>query len=142
VKDLSVKAVVPAISPEILREGDRARLEIEACELYEWLSLIRLQSPRVSAADSIDDFLARYYTPQQPDGAHEVCKISWQGFIGPHWLRELVAALTTTSLQRSWFAVSATQFSHNVSGSSNELTLLKAAEKPNEYLLWKFEAPE
>ena len=134
--------MVPGISSDILLEGDRANLEIEACELYEWLSLIRLQSPRVASADGIDDFLARYYTPQQPQGVVEVCKISWQGFIGPHWLRQLVAILLTTSSQRSWFAVTATQFSRNISGICNELTLLKAAEKPSEYLLWNIESPE
>jgi len=139
-KDMSVRAVIPGISPDILHEGDRAGFEIEACELYEWLSLIRLQSPRVSPTDSIDSFLARYDTPQQPEGVAKVCKITWQGFIGPHWLRELVATLLTASSQRSWFAVSATQFSRNVSGSCNELTLLKAAEKPNQYLLWKIES--
>jgi ribonucleases P/MRP protein subunit RPP40 len=139
---LAVKAVVPCISPDILLGGDRERLEIEASELYEWLSLIRLQSPRVTPADNIDSFLARYHTPQQAQEVAEVCKISWRGFIGPHWLRLLVASLLSAVSQESWFTVSASEFPGSISGSCNELTLLKAAQKTNEYLLWRIESPE
>ncbi|KAI9899535.1 hypothetical protein N3K66_005996 [Trichothecium roseum] len=48
------------IAQEILSQGDRTSLEMSATDIYEWLSLIRLNSPRVEADDKVDPFVARH----------------------------------------------------------------------------------
>ncbi|KAK5996616.1 hypothetical protein PT974_01953 [Cladobotryum mycophilum] len=49
---------------EMLAEGDQEGLEEIATDIYEWLSLVRLESPRVTANDSIDPYLSRGSYPQ------------------------------------------------------------------------------
>lgn len=106
--------------------------------MYEWLSLIRLQSPRVQADDKIDPYLSRYQAPEGSTGQANVCKVTWQGFISPDQARKILVGLLTSSPPKSWFSFSATAFSMSVSGSSDEVTVLRpAAAGTGEYLMWE-----
>ncbi|POR39002.1 Ribonuclease P protein subunit p40 [Tolypocladium paradoxum] len=121
-----VAQVMLAMPSSILSNGDRPALEETATELYEWLSLIRLQSPRVAASDTIDPYLSRYTAPSSESGGHaQVCMLSWQGCIAASWLRDLVTDVLTACPPQQWFSISATGFSRTVPGNSNDLTLLR-----------------
>ena len=76
----------------MVASGNRDEYEEYAADLYEWLSLIRLESPRILSSDQIDPYLSRYRAPG--DGqTHEpanLCKISWQGLLSSAWARKTV----------------------------------------------------
>ncbi|KAH8193722.1 hypothetical protein TruAng_012110 [Truncatella angustata] len=57
-----LRANTPSLNmpAEALAEQGQPALDEFATEVYEWLSLLRLQSPRVYTGDSIDPFLSRY----------------------------------------------------------------------------------
>ncbi|ODA76654.1 hypothetical protein RJ55_07925 [Drechmeria coniospora] len=116
VQDVEVPHVKMSVSPVILSQGNRPAFEDTAMNLYEWLSLIRLQSPRITASDTIDP---------------------WKGFINARWLRRLVTDILTKCPQSEWFAVSATAFSNNFAGGSKDLTMLCPSEGATEYLMWE-----
>lgn len=130
------------IPPSILAEGDRPGLEDAATELYEWLSLIRLGSPRVEAKDEIDPYLSRYRVPGETNSETTVCKFSWQGFIATSWLRGLLTDILTTCPSSAWVALSATCFSLSVAGSSMELTLHRPPDAAGKYLMWEIRSSD
>ncbi|KND87560.1 Ribonuclease P protein subunit p40 [Tolypocladium ophioglossoides CBS 100239] len=130
--------VMLAVPSSILSNGDRPALEETATELYEWLSLVRLQSPRVAASDTIDPYLSRYTAPSSEAGCHtQVYMLSWQGCIAAGWLRDLVTDVLTACSPQQWFSISATGFSRTVPGNSNDLTLLRPSGAAGEYLMWE-----
>lgn len=133
-----VAQVMLAVPSSILSNGDRPALEETATELYEWLSLIRLQSPRIAASDTIDPYLSRYTAPSTDAGGHtQVCMLSWQGCIAAGWLRDLVTDVLTACSPQQWFSISATGFSRTIPGNSNDLTLLRPSGAAGEYLMWE-----
>ncbi|KAL6863636.1 ribonuclease P 40kDa subunit domain-containing protein [Trichoderma novae-zelandiae] len=145
---LSTDTGIPQISlripSEILAQGDREALEYSATEMYEWLSLVRLESPRVVAGDSIDPYLSRY-APPEADGAvaqTPVCKLSWQGFLSSSWLRSIFVDIVTSCPSQSWFALSSTTFSRNILGGCNELTFLRPPESSGEFLMWEIKSQD
>lgn len=142
VVEVETKQVSLSVPPQVLAEGDRLDLELAATDLYEWLSLIRLESPRVEASDDIDPYLCRYQAPNDATGQMRVCKMSWQGFISTSWLRELLTNILTTCPSQSWFSLSATEFSKNFPGRGNELSLLRPPNAPGEYIMWEMKSRE
>lgn len=136
VQDMRTAGVELAMPAAVLADGDRGGLEEVSTELYEWLSLLRLESPRVSADDDIDPYLSRYSAPPRIDGEMQICKISWQGFMSAGWLRELLVDILASCPSQSWFALGSTGFSLGVTGSCNEVTLLRPPRASGEYLMW------
>jgi ribonucleases P/MRP protein subunit RPP40 len=141
-RDISTANVSTAISPNILAKGDRPELELEATDIYEWLSLIRLGSSRVSPDDKIDPYLCRYEPPGDVNGEMSVFKVSWQGFISPDWVRKLLAAVVVAVPSQSWFAMSATELSKSFPVKSSELTLLRPPNTAGEYIMWDIGSSE
>lgn len=141
-KDIETSQVPLAVSSRILAEGDRPELETFSTEIYEWLSLIRLGSPRVEANDDVDSYLSRYRAPQDADGRMKVCKVSWQGFITTQWLREVLVNLLTKCPSQSWWSISATEFAKNIPSSNSELVLLRPPNVTGEYLMWEIRNQE
>jgi ribonuclease P/MRP protein subunit RPP40 len=137
--DTGVHQIPLRIPSTILAQGDREALEYSATEIYEWLSLIRLESPRVVAEDTIDPYLSRYSPPEGDSAAAQtqVCKLSWQGFLSSSWLRGLFVDIVTNCPSQSWFALSATTFSRNILGGCNELSFLRPPESSGEFLMWE-----
>ncbi|RDA94377.1 hypothetical protein CP533_3816 [Ophiocordyceps camponoti-saundersi (nom. inval.)] len=136
-QDIEVSNVTPQIAASVLTDGDRASLEETATELYEWLSLIRLRSPRVAATDTIDPFLSRYSVPDGAHGQTRICLLSWQGFMTATWLRTLVTDALEACLPQQWIFISATTLSTNVARLGSELALLRPAGVVDEYLMWE-----
>lgn len=128
----------------IFDEGNRTELEDFSTESYEWLSLIRLGSPRVASNDVIDPYLSRYRIPKTDEAGDkvQVCTISWKGFFSPDWFRQLLVDVLVTCPSKSWFGLSATSLSRNVAGSSDELTILNLPERVGEFIMWEMNGEE
>ncbi|KAF9873714.1 ribonuclease P 40kDa subunit [Colletotrichum karsti] len=144
ISDGQVQMAPLTLPPEILQNSDRPALEDFATETYEWLSLIRLQSPRVEAGDSIDPYLSRYQVPGDADSAPhgKVCKITWQGLFASSWVRSVLIDALAALPSRVWFAMSATSFSKGMVGDSTEVSFLRPPESPGHYLLWEVKSNE
>ncbi|KAF4978899.1 hypothetical protein FZEAL_4785 [Fusarium zealandicum] len=141
-KDLAVVQPSLEVEPEVLANIDREALEYTATEVYEWISLVRLGSPRVESGDSIDPYLSRYSVPWDADEKATVCKLSWQGFMSAEWLRGLLMDILVTCPSGTWFSLSATCFSKSVTGNGNDLTILRPPAAAGKYLMWETKASE
>ncbi|KAJ4174498.1 hypothetical protein NW754_004917 [Fusarium falciforme] len=130
------------VDPEILANIDREGLEHFATECYEWLSLVRLASPRVEPQDSIDSYLSRYSVPGDTHNNRNVCKLSWQGFISAQWLHGLIMGVLAVCPSEMWFSLSATRFSKSVAGNSDDLTILRPSVAAGKYIMWETKSLE
>lgn len=140
--DTGINQISLGIPPTILAQGDRESLEYSATETYEWLSLVRLESPRIVTGDTIDPYLSRYSPPEadSPTAQTQVCKLSWQGFLSSSWLRGIFIDVVTNCPSQSWFALSATTFSRNILGGCSELTFLRLPKSSGEFLMWEIKS--
>lgn len=109
-----------------------------ASEIYEWLSLLRLRSPRVSSADSVDPFLSRYQPPGEPGQwpISRLCTVVWEGLLPPHFARRLLVDAILAMPSPSWFSMSVSGFTNGFCGDTAETTFLRPPGSPSEYLLW------
>ncbi|RSL85504.1 hypothetical protein CEP52_016121 [Fusarium oligoseptatum] len=130
------------VDPEILASIDREGLEYFAIECYEWLSLVRLASPRVEPQDSIDSYLSRYSVPGDTHDNRKVCKLSWQGFISAQWFHGLLMDVLSVCPSEMWFSLSATRFSKSVAGNSDDLTILRPSAAGGKYIMWETKSLE
>ncbi|KAI6768200.1 hypothetical protein HG530_006209 [Fusarium avenaceum] len=139
-RDLPILQPSLEVDPEVLAENDREALEWFATESYEWISLVRLGSPRVESQDSIDPYLSRYCVPGEATSASKICKLSWEGFMSAPWLRGLLMEVLAACPSGTWFSLSATCFSKSMSGNSDDLTILKPPNAAGKYLMWETKA--
>lgn len=70
-------------------------------ETTEWLGLMALGSNRVLSEDRIDPYLSRYTAPDGSTESSTLRLVKWQGFIGSHWLTELLIACMSVSFSPS-----------------------------------------
>ena len=138
-----MNVVVPQLSPdpEFLTPGGKEDFEDFSTGLYEWLSLVRLQSPRIQVGDQIDPYLSQYQVPNA-EREGKVCKISWQGFLAPLWSRQILIDIVTALPAKSWFAFSTTTFPKGLAGDKTECTVLRPPNSSGEYLMWEVKAHE
>jgi len=126
----------------MVASGNRDEYEEFATDIYEWLSLVRLESPRICCGDQIDPYLSRYQTPGDGQN-HEpatLCKISWQGLLSSAWARKTVVDAILALPAKTWFSLSATTFSSGMIAESSEVTLFRPPESPREYFLWEIKS--
>ena len=70
-----------------MSEGDMQ----ERCGTFsEWIAMVQLGSPRVSAGDDVDSYLSRYSVPGA-DGASttDLISLKWHGLISAKWILQL-----------------------------------------------------
>ena len=85
---------IPTINPPQLSDSDEG-FEDWALEIYEWLSLIAMESPRICFEDTIDTFLSRYQVPNGDSGkASDTITMRWTGLIPSYWVRKLFIFLS------------------------------------------------
>lgn len=140
------------LDPSLSTSRAREEFEYLATDLYEWASLVRLQSPRVQPGDNIDPYLCRYRVPGALDleeagtssklTEQKLCKISWQGFLSPSWARQILIDIITALPGNTWFLFSTTTFSRSLSGDNAECTILRLPDSGGEYLLWEVRSRE
>ncbi|KAK3379235.1 ribonuclease P 40kDa subunit-domain-containing protein [Lasiosphaeria ovina] len=141
-RDVSV--IIPPLNPQLDSTilGPIEDFESFATEIYEWLSLVRLQSPRIQLGDQIDPYLCRYQIPGPSEQGSKICKISWQGFISPSWAREILVDVISALPSKTWFSFSTTTFSKGMAGDNSECTILRPPGSPGEYIMWEVKAHE
>lgn len=131
---------IPSLKPPpaILEQSSRLELQEYAAEIYEWLSLVRLESPRVAAGDVIDPYLSRYAVPGSPGEVQQgkLCKVSWVGFMPPTWTRQLLADIILALPSKSWFSLSVTSLRKDILGDRAESMILRPPHSPGRYFLW------
>jgi ribonucleases P/MRP protein subunit RPP40 len=134
----SLLTAVPDLKPptEVIAKGDVASFEELATDIYEWISLVRLDSPRIQAGDNIDSHVSRY---QVPGGSapSNVCRISWGGFLAPNWAREVLVEALLSLPSKVWFSLSATSQPAGLVADSTDFTFVRPPNSPGEYLLWE-----
>ncbi|KAH8649943.1 ribonuclease P 40kDa subunit-domain-containing protein [Xylariales sp. PMI_506] len=141
-----IHASLPRLMPPQTPGGEEGRMELEefSTGIYEWISLLRLNSPRVEVADTIDPYLSRYAIPGDPESVEKatVCKVSWQGFMATTWSRKTLADIVLTLSSRSWFTLSVTASGKGSGGKSTECTFLRPPNSPGEFFLWDIHGHE
>ncbi|KAH6635084.1 ribonuclease P 40kDa subunit-domain-containing protein [Chaetomium sp. MPI-SDFR-AT-0129] len=140
----SIGALIPELSvdADLLSTNRQEDFEDFVTGLYEWLALIRLQSPRIQTGDQIDPYLSRYEVPGASGKEGKVCKISWQGFLAPSWSRQTLINIVTTVPHKAWFSFSTTTFSRGLTGDNAECTILRPPNSSGEYLMWEVKSHE
>ena len=142
--DISV--TVPPLKPTVSTAVPSQTDEYEnfANEAYEWLSLVRLQSPRVESGDVIDPFLSRYRVPakgnQQQGGNQQgtrLCRLTWEGFFSPTWARGILADLILSLPSQEWFSLSVSTFPTVLTADASDLTFLRFPSSGGEYAMWE-----
>lgn len=128
-----------AVTAEISSEVETQELPETLSDIYEWLSLIRLQSPRVSLKDSVDPFISRYQLPVEgsDEDPTEICTVTWEGLLPPNFAQKLLVGAILRLPSRDWVALSISSFSKGFHGDGAECTMLRPPESPGEYLLWE-----
>lgn len=117
-------------------------LEEVSIDLYEWLSMISLESPRLDVNDTADPYLSRYSPPAPADeseGTTELIKVTWSGFLSARWAHGLLFEALTAVPKGNWVAFSVCGFTGGVVGDSRDMTLLKVPGTPAEYLMWQID---
>ncbi|KAK6958459.1 hypothetical protein Daesc_001260 [Daldinia eschscholtzii] len=131
---------IPSLKPPATILTNQSRLDLDefATDIYEWLSLVRLDSPRINVDDKIDSYLSSYAVPGYPDDVSEgkLCRVSWQGFIPPRWTRQTLADVILALPSKSWFSLSTTTFARDIVGDSADCTIFRPPNASGEYLLW------
>ncbi|KAL1988258.1 hypothetical protein VTN96DRAFT_233 [Rasamsonia emersonii] len=99
-------------------------------DISEWLALVSLDSPRVSANDNIDPYLSRYAVPQQ-DLAKSSATVSlkWHGLIPSQWIIHLFISILRERILRephpnAWFALSCSALGRDAVESKDGYTIL------------------
>jgi ribonuclease P/MRP protein subunit RPP40 len=138
-----LRAEIPVLQPPINPKDDFGDdFSNYAEEIYEWLSLIALESPRVSVDDSVDSFLSRYSPPPgagQANHGSELVKISWEGFMSPSWAHGALIQSLRAATTNMWFSFAVSGFSESLSTESRDTTILKLPGFASDYMLWEVE---
>jgi ribonuclease P/MRP protein subunit RPP40 len=111
-------------------------------EIYEWLSLISLESPRVDPKDRIDPYLSRYAPPSaetQNPQVTELVKIAWNGFTSSSWAHRIFVQALLAAKPEMWFSFGVLGFKESIPNANGDCTILKLPGARNEYMLWEVE---
>lgn len=141
---VDVASPILATPAELASETSSRDPPESICELYEWISLVRLQSPRVSSTDTIDPYLSRYRVADDTDNpaTTNLCTITWEGLLTPSFARQMLVDIILLLPSREWFALAVSSFSRNFLGDTDECTIFRPPNAPGEYLLWDIRSHE
>lgn len=105
-----------------------------AGSLYEWLSLVSLESPRITAHDSVDPFLSRYaVTGTEIAVTQTLRRIRWEGLLPAAWASELLLRTLIglrSAASTSWFALNALGFEGGFPEAAHGYTVLRVPSAP------------
>jgi ribonuclease P/MRP protein subunit RPP40 len=93
------KISTPSFSDLKVTENASEEMRDLCGEISEWLSLVSLESQRVSADDDIDPYLCRYGAPEIGQTKElDLVTLKWHGFIPPRWIMQLFITFLYVSL--------------------------------------------
>ena len=108
--------------PSFMKGDENTALKEEPAEaeqLFEWISLAMLDSPRIRIDDAIDPFLSRYTIPRRETEnedmesesvSTELVRLRWRAFTSPKTLTTLWIEVSK-AVDTSWFAMGVSCFS-------------------------------
>ena len=93
-KGRSEAVLIPPLDPSEALQTEH-NFEQWTLQLYEWLSLVSIHSPRICPDDKIDPFLSRYQVPENGTSGDSVSltTLTWKGLIPATWVRNLMIEL-------------------------------------------------
>lgn len=127
------------LTADLVSGAESQELPETLSDVYEWLSLIRLQSPRVSLKDPVDPFISRYRLPTETSeqSSTEICTVTWEGLLPPAFAQRLLLDVILKLPSRDWVALSVSSLYENSRGDGAECTVLRPPETQGEYMLWE-----
>lgn len=131
----------PSLDMDDGAESEKSKEDVEehAIDIYEWISLARLQSPRIASNDNIDAYLSRYQVPSRSGPDIDMWKISWCGFIDPIWFRELLIGMMKGCPSQSWFSLTALGFERGLAQTGAETTIMRLPGAAGEFMMWEID---
>jgi len=91
---LHCEVLVPPSQMDITESTPSEDVQEHCNALSEWLAMVSLESPRVTANDTIDPYLSRYSVPDADDAnPTNLISLKWHGFINSRWITQLLTAL-------------------------------------------------
>lgn len=88
------EVLVPPSQMDIAESTPSEEVQEHCNALSEWLAMVALGSPRVTANDTIDPYLSRYSVPDADDSKPaNLTSLKWHGFINSQWITQLLIAL-------------------------------------------------
>lgn len=134
----ALKANVPSLKPPTnINPAYGTEFEDFAVDMYEWLSMVLLESPRIDPDDQIDPFLCRYSPPGDSYDPGSLMKISWKGFMSSNWVQKIFIEILQLLPRNVWFAYNVASFSTDMLAEGNCTMVLKLPDGHNEYVLWE-----
>lgn len=141
-----IDVVLPPLQPPsaLYSDTDSQDLPDTLTEMYEWLSLVRLQSPRISPADTIDPYLSRYEIPGETaeQSSAKLCTVTWEGILAHSCARQTLVETILAMPSREWFSMTVSSFSKTALGDAAEVTILRPPKCPGEFLQWEVKSHE
>ncbi|BDD58466.1 hypothetical protein MPDQ_003419 [Monascus purpureus] len=122
--------LVPPLEKMDINENTPEEDLRENCDtLCEWLAMVSLDSPRLSADDSIDPYLSRYQVPCVEDAAAtNLISLKWHGLISPKWIVKLFVLLLKETAKIStspeWLALASAALGRDAVEGKDGYTIL------------------
>jgi ribonuclease P/MRP protein subunit RPP40 len=138
----SFEVAMPLLQPPQEPRGEyRDEFCDFAVEIYEWLSMITLESPRVTINDQIDPFLSRYVPPSadSTDTEGELIMITWEGLMPASWVHKVFVEVLLTATPNTWLSLVVSSFADNLPTDSRDCMVLKLPGASNGYMMWEVE---
>jgi len=120
-----IKELKPAISrvadtvPPFVNDEETVHDPLYEEQLFEWLGLVALNSPRISQSDTVDSYLCRYALPDAFDAMEDsalntqsIVHLRWHGFASSIFVRHLwiIMRMALKEKSNSWFSLGASTF--------------------------------
>ena len=106
-------------------------------EIYEWLSLVRLESPRINTSDHVDPYLSRYRLTNSPAKRQNIVKVRYDGMTtatrSVSFLRDVMSLCPADS----WVCFCVTNFRGETAVGSNEFTFLRLPGTEDNCMTWQ-----
>lgn len=137
-KDVVIPPFTSGISAERVSvpsslQHNKIDLTTSLLETHEYLSLLSLASPRVSATDAMNPLLSRYQPPTDVEHAKKgkVVILRWEsGFLMSNWVRRaFVEIVKATRKENGWMAIGAWPFEGTGRGKDGYMILQTAEEE-------------
>ena len=86
--------IVPSLTGLISNDMPEAEIQERCGAIAEWIAMVQLGSPRVSADDDVDPYLSRYCVSASDESSlSDLISVKWHGLIPPKWTIQLFLCL-------------------------------------------------
>lgn len=88
------QVLVPPFSGAAAADMPASELHENLGDLSEWIGMVQIGSPRVSANDDVDPYLSRYEVPNsEKSTTTDLVSLKWRGLISSAWTMKLLQSL-------------------------------------------------